>query len=144
MQECCHLTKPLVMYTVFFVAALYYCMPLPSLNHQRESSFTHSKQGIAPASPHNHISEMLVQDSMASKSEKLACKSKPLQTSTKSTKNLLEINQIPIHLRFNKYVLTHYRPPSDLIGCLKSLFYLHNETVNILTHGKSNNLLFFP
>jgi len=72
---------------------------------------------------------------MASKSEKLACKSKPLQTSTKSTKNLLEINQIPIHLRFNKYVLTHYRPPSDLIGCLKSLFYLHNETVNILTHA---------
>ena len=109
------------------------------LDHQRESSFTPR----APASPHNHISEMLVQDSMASKSEKLACKSKPLQTSTKSTKNLLEINQIPIHLRFNKYVLTHYRPPSDLIGCLKSLFYLHNETVNILTHGKSNNLLLF-
>ena len=96
----------------------------------------HSLDPRAPASPHNHISEMLVQDSMASKSEKLACKSKPLQTSTKSTKNLLEINQIPIHLRFNKYVLTHYRPPSDLIGCLKSLFYLHNETVNILTHGK--------
>ena len=50
---------------------------------------------------------------------------------------LLEIHQIPTHLRFNKYVLTHYRPAMDFAGCLKSLFYLHNETVNILTHGMS-------
>jgi hypothetical protein len=49
---------------------------------------------------------------------------------------LLDFNQIPGHLRFNKYVLTHYRPATNWIGCLKSLFYLHNETVNILTHGK--------
>ena len=110
----------------------------------------HSIQGLRH--PRTIILVMLVQDSMAAstKSEvKLAAickKNKQMsnhgkqlmkQTSTsKSTKNLLEINQIPIHLRFNKYVLTHYRPPSDLIGCLKSLFYLHNETVNILTHGK--------
>lgn len=48
---------------------------------------------------------------------------------------LLKIHQIPSHLRFNKYVLTHYRPTTNFIGCLKSLFYLHNETVNILTHA---------
>ena len=59
------------------------------------------------------------------------------KTSTKScSQNLRKIHEMPRHLRFNKYVLTHYRPPSDSIGCLKSLFYLHNETVNILTHGK--------
>lgn len=58
------------------------------------------------------------------------------KTSTKScSQNLRKIHEMPRHLRFNKYVLTHYRPPSDSIGCLKSLFYLHNETVNILTHG---------
>ena len=57
---------------------------------------------------------------------------------------LLKIHQIPSHLRFNKYVLTHYRPTTNFIGCLKSLFYLHNETVNILTHGKYNyNFLYF-
>ena len=49
---------------------------------------------------------------------------------------LLKIHQIPSHLRFNKYVLTNYRPTTNFIGCLKSLFYFHNETVNILTHGK--------
>ena len=49
---------------------------------------------------------------------------------------LLKIHQIPSHLRFNKYVLTHYRPTTNFMGCLKSLFYVHNETVNILTHGK--------
>ena len=123
-------------------------MPLPSRPPKRK--LIHSFQGLRH--PRTIILVMLVQDSMAAstKSEvKLAsiCKKnkqmsnhgKQLMKQTsksKSTKNLLEINQIPIHLRFNKYVLTHYRPPSDLIGCLKSLFYLHNETVNILTHGK--------
>lgn len=72
---------------------------------------------------------MLVQDTMQqSGNSKVVIKQK--------LSKLLEINQIPAHLRFNKYVLTHYRPPTNFIGCLKSLFYLHNETVNILTHGK--------
>jgi len=55
--------------------------------------------------------------------------------SKKNNWKLLQINQIPSHLRFNKYVLSHYRPETNWIGCVKSLFYLHNETVNILTHG---------
>jgi predicted membrane channel-forming protein YqfA (hemolysin III family) len=38
-------------------------------------------------------------------------------------------------LQFNRFVLSHYRTPSDWKGCLRSLFYVHNETVNILTHG---------
>ena len=50
--------------------------------------------------------------------------------------SILEIHQIPSHLRFNKYIKTHYRPATNFVGCLKSLFYIHNETVNILTHGK--------
>jgi len=73
---------------------------------------------------------------MASKPSENLVKTKMLhETSTKSSQNLRKIHEMPRHLRFNKYVLTHYRPPSDSIGCLKSLFYLHNETVNILTHG---------
>ena len=49
--------------------------------------------------------------------------------------SLIERSEIPAHLQFNKYVLRHYRSPSDWRGCLHSLFYLHNETVNIVTHG---------
>ena len=49
--------------------------------------------------------------------------------------SLIERSEIPPHLQFNKYVLRHYRSPSDWRGCLSSLFYLHNETVNIVTHG---------
>ena len=48
---------------------------------------------------------------------------------------LIERSEIPPHLQFNKYVLRHYRSPADWRGCLHSLFYLHNETVNIATHG---------
>ena len=45
-------------------------------------------------------------------------------------------HEMPQHLQFNKYVLDHYRPILDFKGTLLSLFYLHNETVNIFTHGR--------
>ena len=51
-------------------------------------------------------------------------------------KQLLTLQQIPTHLRFNRFVLSHYRAPTDWRGCISSLGYMHNETINILTHGK--------
>ncbi|CAH3924253.1 unnamed protein product [Pieris brassicae] len=48
---------------------------------------------------------------------------------------LLHWRDMPKHLQFNPYVLTGYRPLQDWGGCLRSLFYFHNETINILTHG---------
>lgn len=52
---------------------------------------------------------------------------------------LLHWRDMPQHLQFNPYVLTGYRPLQGWGGCLRSLFYFHNETINILTHG---NLLY--
>lgn len=49
--------------------------------------------------------------------------------------SLLDLPQVPAHLRFNKYVLSYYRPPLDIRGCIASLTYWHNETINILTHA---------
>lgn len=55
----------------------------------------------------------------------------------KSTKPiLLHWEDMPKHLQFNPYIKTGYRPLSGIRGCLNSLFYFHNETVNIVTHGK--------
>ena len=51
---------------------------------------------------------------------------------------LLTLHQIPTHLRFNRFVLSHYRAPTDWKGCIMSLGYMHNETINILTHGKTH------
>lgn len=51
-------------------------------------------------------------------------------------KPLQNWNEMPRHLQFNPYVLTGYRPLQSLHGCISSLFYMHNETINILTHGK--------
>lgn len=73
--------------------------------------------------------------------------------------DLLHWQDMPQHLQFNPYVrkgkLTvdsrlkfklmrllifyslGYRPLQDIKGCINSLFYLHNETINILTHGES-------
>ncbi|XP_049759622.1 progestin and adipoQ receptor family member 4 isoform X2 [Elephas maximus indicus] len=48
---------------------------------------------------------------------------------------LLDWASSPQHLQFNKFVLTGYRPASSGSGCLRSLFYLHNELGNIYTHG---------
>ncbi|KAK3924553.1 Progestin and adipoQ receptor family member 4 [Frankliniella fusca] len=49
---------------------------------------------------------------------------------------LLTFDDVPQHLQFNPYIVTGYRPMSNFWGSLRSLFYLHNETVNIVTHGK--------
>lgn len=48
---------------------------------------------------------------------------------------LLHWRDMPQHLQFNPYVLTGYRPLQSWAGCIRSLFYFHNETINILTHG---------
>ncbi|XP_032515805.2 progestin and adipoQ receptor family member 4 [Danaus plexippus] len=50
---------------------------------------------------------------------------------------LLHWRDMPQHLQFNPYVLTGYRPLQSFGGCVRSLFYFHNETINILTHGVS-------
>ena len=87
---------------------------------------------------------MLVEDTMEHNHETkkwIRSGSKNQRSKKNSNWKLLQINQIPSHLRFNKYVLSHYRPETNWIGCVKSLFYLHNETVNILTHGKIKNHL---
>lgn len=42
---------------------------------------------------------------------------------------------MPKHLQFNPYIFTGYRPLLTFWGSLNSLFYMHNETINILTHA---------
>lgn len=57
---------------------------------------------------------------------------------------LLHWRDMPQHLQFNPYVLTGYRPLQSWAGCVASLFYFHNETINILTHGnKYSTFIFF-
>lgn len=46
-------------------------------------------------------------------------------------------SDMPRHLQFNPHILTGYRPLMTIRQCLGSLFYIHNETVNILTHGEA-------
>lgn len=59
-----------------------------------------------------------------------------------SSSDLLQWKDMPHHLQFNPYVITGYRPLMKVKGCLHSLFYMHNETINILSHGKIvNNLI---
>lgn len=53
---------------------------------------------------------------------------------------LLHWRDMPQHLQFNPYVLTGYRPLQGWTDCVRSLFYFHNETINILTHGLFHTL----
>lgn len=50
--------------------------------------------------------------------------------------DLLHWKDMPRHLQFNPYIFTGYRPLLSIWGCIHSLFYIHNETINIITHGK--------
>lgn len=56
--------------------------------------------------------------------------------SAEKNRKLLKLEEMPVHLQFNKYVHDGYREIQNVYGCIKSLFYFHNETVNIITHGK--------
>lgn len=50
---------------------------------------------------------------------------------------LYKITDVPEHLRFNPFVTNGYRfYKLSFWQSIYSLFYLHNETLNILTHGK--------
>ena len=55
-----------------------------------------------------------------------------------SFRRLMHRHELPKHLQFNPYIDTGYRPLLSAWECIMSLFYLHNETVNIITHGESN------
>lgn len=60
---------------------------------------------------------------------------KERDTGTSCGVELLHWRDMPQHLQFNPYVLTGYRPLQGWTDCIRSLFYFHNETINILTHG---------
>lgn len=47
---------------------------------------------------------------------------------------LRKLGDLPLHLQFNSYILSGYRPPMDARGCARSLLYLHNESFNIYSH----------
>ncbi|XP_014211463.1 progestin and adipoQ receptor family member 4 [Copidosoma floridanum] len=44
-------------------------------------------------------------------------------------------SDMPPHLQFNPHIISGYRPLMSPAECVASIFHLHNETVNILTHG---------
>lgn len=58
------------------------------------------------------------------------------ETETKLSTKLLRFDAMPRHLQFNPFVHTGYRPQMNAWECIASLTYLHNETINILSHGK--------
>lgn len=57
----------------------------------------------------------------------------------KKVTKLLYIKDMPDHLQFNPHILSGYRPLQSPLGCVGSVFQWHNETVNIVTHGKPMN-----
>ncbi|KAI6652009.1 Progestin and adipoQ receptor family member 4-like [Oopsacas minuta] len=49
-------------------------------------------------------------------------------------RGLTSITAQPSYLQFNRYIRYGYRPVCSTMSCIKSLLYLHNESVNIYSH----------
>uniref|UniRef100_A0A336M8N6 CSON011273 protein n=1 Tax=Culicoides sonorensis TaxID=179676 RepID=A0A336M8N6_CULSO len=102
-----------------------------SLNGDASHEFTTASQSQASGVPNNSVNS----------TTNTSTTSKPIlnQLNKYLTPppgvDLKDWHEMPRHLQFNPYVLKGYRPLQDVRGCLNSLFYMHNETVNILTHG---------
>lgn len=58
---------------------------------------------------------------------------------------LLHYNELPLWMQdSNEFILAHYRPASySYFRSFQSLFYMHNESVNIHTHLLGTFLFFF-
>ncbi|KAI8144152.1 hemolysin-III related-domain-containing protein [Fennellomyces sp. T-0311] len=68
------------------------------------------------------------------------------EKATPSKKALMNWSEIPEWMRFNRYVLTGYRPPSGSFpSCIRSIAEIHNESMNIWTHlfGVAFTMLLF-
>eukprot|EP00055_Hartaetosiga_balthica_P006986 m.23385 g.23385 ORF g.23385 m.23385 type:complete len:294 (-) comp5540_c0_seq2:131-1012(-) len=49
-------------------------------------------------------------------------------------KKRYHFDQVPLHLQGNPYIFTGYRAFLSFDDCVKTLFTIHNETVNVWTH----------
>ena len=57
---------------------------------------------------------------------------------------LFRLESCPPWLQFNKYILGGYRCHLSTNQCVESLFYIHNETFNIYSHGEYKNVIVKP
>ena len=48
---------------------------------------------------------------------------------------LCNLEEMPEYLRFNPFIKEGYRRQMSLKECCQSLFFFHNESVNVYTHG---------
>ncbi|XP_017467614.1 PREDICTED: uncharacterized protein LOC108359998 isoform X2 [Rhagoletis zephyria] len=117
-------------------------MSLPSLSSSMSSlsPCTNSSNASTPATSSSLSSTALSLRSTALTPGTNSSKSSPSHSTTKSPAftsaiQLQHWEDMPKYLQFNPYVLNGYRPLTTFRGCLLSLFYWHNETVNILTHA---------
>ena len=59
-----------------------------------------------------------------------------IERKTAKDPRLFRLESCPPWLQFNKFILGGYRCHLSTSQCVESLFYIHNETFNIYSHGK--------
>ena len=121
---------------------------LPQMNGDGDPPGPDLEEGIAPASPRVSMASQrrrpaAVENEQTALSPKTSHndsleKAKPLPSAHRSVANphgLITYAELPEWYKDNEYILAYYRPEShSWLSCLRSLFYLHNESVNIYTH----------
>ncbi|XP_037952241.1 flocculation protein FLO11 isoform X2 [Teleopsis dalmanni] len=100
------------------------------------SPLSSTNSAATPSSPASSTTTS-VSSSSSVNSSTVAVSSATINSKVNKTidEELLHWNDMPQYLQFNPYVLKGYRPLQTFKGCLFSLFYWHNETINILTHA---------
>ncbi|KAL1917467.1 uncharacterized protein VTP21DRAFT_3860 [Calcarisporiella thermophila] len=56
------------------------------------------------------------------------------RAAAKGAERLLTLNELPVEWQHNKHILTGYRFLCSPWDCIRSIFYIHNESGNIWTH----------
>lgn len=109
-----------------------------SVQQQQQTSTSHSPLSMssAPSLPVLSLSDAPPQTPNTNKSDENTVTIKNESSIFSPPTDLLQWKDMPKHLQFNPYVIEGYRPLTNVRGCVNSLLYFHNETINIFTHGK--------
>lgn len=93
-----------------------------------------SSTGVCPGLYAEKYNELPILTTTISTTTTTTTTTDSITVSTK-VKRLYSWNEIPIWQRDNEHIVSGYvRETNSLTGCLRSLLYLHNESVNIYTH----------
>ncbi|RZS09546.1 hypothetical protein BHM03_00040659 [Ensete ventricosum] len=100
-----------------------------------KAAFTENNEGQFLLSP---VADLMMQQQQQQQKEKMKEKKKKKKKEEKSSCSegqckLVDYNSLPNFLKHNEFILDYYRSEWPMKDAIRSIFSIHNETINVWT-----------